>query len=235
MTIRSYLSISVATSATITILLPMWRRDLSWLGYIFTPLTMIIILMLAIAAPAFPPFRYRMSIIIGLIFSLAGDVCLMLPRDYFLQGLICFLLAQCMYLSAFTSDSRLALKPMPFFVLGAIGVTIIITIWNGISASLRLPVLLYAGMLLTMASQAGSRALHLNTPMAYAAALGAILFVVSDSLLALRKFGYSIPYSRLLVLGPYFAAQWLISISVWKQYKSKELGLSGDQICAGSI
>jgi uncharacterized membrane protein YhhN len=218
-TIRSYLSLVIAASATLTILLPMWRGDLSWLGYVFMPLTMVLILMLAIASPALPPLRYRMSIIIGLICSLAGDICLMLPWDYFLQGLICFLLAQCMYLSAFTSDSRLALKPAPFFVLGVIGVSIIVTVWNGISVSLRLPVLLYAGMLLTMASQAGSRALHLKTPMAYAAALGAILFVVSDSLLALRKFGYSISCSRLLVLGPYFVAQWLISISTWKQSK----------------
>lgn len=184
---------------------------------------MALILTMAVLAPPTQPVRYRRSIIIGLIFSMAGDTFLMLPHDYFIQGLASFLLAQCLYLHAFTADTRFASKPLPFLVFGAIGVAIIGFIWAGIPSALRLPVVLYAGMLLTMASQAGSRALHLKTPLAYAAAVGAILFVVSDSLLALRKFGYSIPYSRLLVLGPYFAAQWLISISTWKSGGNDEM------------
>jgi len=216
MSLRQSLSLAAGVSAAINIALPMWRRELSWCGYVFMPLTMALILSLAIAAPPSRPPRYRWSIIIGLIFSMAGDTFLMLPRDYFIQGLASFLLAQCIYLFAFTTDSRFASKPLPFFIFGAVGMIVVLSIWSGIPPALRLPVLIYAGMLLTMASQAVSRALHLKTPLAYAAAIGAILFILSDSLLALRKFGYTIPYSRLLVLGPYFAAQWLISISTWK-------------------
>ena len=112
-----------------------------------------------------------------------------------------------------TSDSRFAVKPLPFVLLGGTGTALMLVLWAGIPPALRLPVLVYAGVLLAMAAQAASRALDRRTPLAVAAAIGAILFVASDSLLALKRFGYPIPASRVLVLAPYFVAQWLIALS----------------------
>jgi len=211
---RLGLSLAGAVSAALTIGLPLASPRLAWLGYVFTPLTMVLILGLALTAPASRPRRYRWCIVAGLIFSLAGDVLLMLPRDLFLAGLSSFLVAQVCYVAALTSDSRFAAKPLPFVLLGGVGVALMLVLWTGIPPAVRLPVLGYAAILLVMAAQAASRGLDHRTRGARAAALGAILFVASDSLLALNRFGYSIPASRVLVLAPYFAAQWLISISV---------------------
>lgn len=43
-------------------------------------------------------------------------------------------------------------------------------------------------------------------------ALGALLFVVSDFILAWNKFVEPVPYRDILVLGTYFAAQWLLFV-----------------------
>ena len=43
-------------------------------------------------------------------------------------------------------------------------------------------------------------------------ALGALLFVISDFILAWNKFLEPVPYRDILVLGTYFAAQWLLFI-----------------------
>ena len=43
-------------------------------------------------------------------------------------------------------------------------------------------------------------------------ALGALLFVISDFILAWNKFVEPVPYRDALVLGTYFAAQWLLFI-----------------------
>src|SRR5213080_3500470 len=59
--------------------------------------------LLAIAAFA-PHTRYDTAILIGLVFSLAGDVFLMLPRARFVAGLTSFLAAHIAYLFAFAAD-----------------------------------------------------------------------------------------------------------------------------------
>ena len=43
-------------------------------------------------------------------------------------------------------------------------------------------------------------------------ALGAVLFVFSDFILAWNKFVEPVTYSRLLIMIPYYAAQWLLFI-----------------------
>ena len=44
--------------------------------------------------------------------------------------------------------------------------------------------------------------------------LGAILFAISDSLIAIRKFARPVPYQHQLIMSTYYAAQMLIALSV---------------------
>ena len=71
--------------------------------YLFKPATTILILFVAITAPA---SKYKFLIAIGMLFSLMGDIFLMLPSDQFLLGLICFLITHICYIVAFLFDSR---------------------------------------------------------------------------------------------------------------------------------
>jgi uncharacterized membrane protein YhhN len=207
------LSMAAGVSAALTIAPGGGRWGALPIGYVFKPLATVLILVLAATACEPPSRRYQWSVVAGLACSLAGDVLLMLTADHFLAGLLAFLLAHGWYLVAFTSDSRLAAKRGPFVVGAALGVWVVAALWSRVPPALRGPVVAYTFFIVGMAAQATSRALVLRTRPAAAAALGAALFVVSDTLLALDRFGGGLPASGLLVLGSYFPAQWLIAMS----------------------
>jgi uncharacterized membrane protein YhhN len=80
--------------------------------------------------------------------------------------------------------------------------------------TLRRPVLLYVGVILIMAWQAASRWLDARLDGSLLAMIGAYLFVMSDSALAVERFRGSWRSAPFWVLSTYFAAQWLIALSI---------------------
>jgi uncharacterized membrane protein YhhN len=66
---------------------------------------MVFILLIAVLAGKPDASRYKVAIITGLLFSLAGDVFLMLPSDRFIAGLVSSLFAHLFYIVAFTSGT----------------------------------------------------------------------------------------------------------------------------------
>ena len=59
--------------------------------YVFKPLTMLLVLALALQPSTSTNALYQWTLVAGLLFSLAGDVFLMLPSDRFVAGLASFL------------------------------------------------------------------------------------------------------------------------------------------------
>jgi uncharacterized membrane protein YhhN len=159
-------------------------------------------------------WRYRWSIVAGLGFSAAGDVFLMLPGDFFVPGLGSFLIAHICYLWAFTADSRLLERRLPYVIGGVLGMGLLHWLWPGVAGPLRFPVALYAVALLSMAAQATGRAMSKHDAAAALAAVGANLFVVSDAVLAVQRFHHPFSGGRIILLGTYFAAQGGIALSV---------------------
>jgi uncharacterized membrane protein YhhN len=189
--------------------LPSWP----WLNYVFKPLTTLLIGLLAVVAPVAQSNRYKKFLIIGLLFSLAGDIFLMLPRQLFLTGLFSFLVTHLCYLAAFLSDARPSLhfsSPLLFLP----GVFVFWEIRSGISPQLLVPVLVYLICITVMAHQACMRALGQHSRSAWLAAAGALLFVASDSLLAINKFHVHFANAGIWVLSTYYLAQWLIAVSL---------------------
>ena len=64
---------------------------------------MVFIILIAVQASFNNLSRYAGFILAGLVFSLAGDVFLMLPSDQFMAGLVSFLIAHLFYIAAFTA------------------------------------------------------------------------------------------------------------------------------------
>ena len=96
--------------------------------YIFKPLTTILILLNAVQLGRADPSLYKHAILAGLIFSLVGDVFLMLPSDRFIAGLVSFLIAHIFYILAFTSETSFRfslLSLLPFAIYGAVIFTIL--------------------------------------------------------------------------------------------------------------
>jgi uncharacterized membrane protein YhhN len=181
-----------------------------WLVYVFKPLTTALIAVAAFRAGG-EPF-YRAAILAGLAFSLAGDVLLMLPADRFVAGLAAFFAAHLCYVAAFLSGGPPHLPLAVLLALLAFAAVLLRALAAGAGRLLPL-VSLYAGALAAMAWVAVGRWMDLHTPGAAAAALGACLFVLSDSALAVDRFGRRFHAAQALVLSTYYAAQWLIATS----------------------
>jgi uncharacterized membrane protein YhhN len=79
---------------------------------------------------------------------------------------------------------------------------------------MKLPVLVYMVVILVMAWQAWERWSQTGQSGALLAFLGAVLFLISDSALAVKRFGGRYKSAPALILSTYFAAQWLIARSV---------------------
>jgi uncharacterized membrane protein YhhN len=157
---------------------------------------------------------YRRWIVIGLLWSTLGDVFLMLPGDYFLQGLLSFLVAHIAYLVAFARRERLFVSGWPFAAYALVATAVLAYLWPGIPAPMRIPVVIYVVALGAMAAQAAAIWRIRGDRASALAAVGGALFMFSDSLIAFNRFGEPFEASRLLVLASYWLAQYLIARSI---------------------
>ncbi|MEP7297753.1 MAG: lysoplasmalogenase [Burkholderiales bacterium] len=202
----------VAISALVAVGASIGALPVGWL-FAAKPLTTLLIIGYAWPRGAAAPMQQRF-IRAGLALSLVGDVALLWPTEGFLPGLIAFLLAHLAYIAAFCVPVRLAARPLVFVVYGAIAAVILSQLWSGVPGALRAPVVAYVLCLATMASQAGVWWRSAGTGLARHAALGGLLFMVSDSLLAINKFAVPLPLSSLWILATYWLAQWCIAGSL---------------------
>lgn len=179
--------------------------------FLFKPLTTLLVLLVAAIAPATPAASWRPAVVTGLVASLAGDVFLMLPGDYFVPGLASFLVAHLLYVRAFTRDGwRASSAPA-----AGCGLYVMVLLWillPGAGAH-RVPVAVYGLVIGVMAWQALERWRALREAAPRAAAIGAVLFVISDSALAIDRFLAPFALAPLAVMGTYVPAQWLIALS----------------------
>lgn len=183
------------------------------LAPIFKPLATILILSIAFANWRLRRDRYSSFILLGLLFSLVGDVALLWPAHYFLFGLAAFLCTHFAYLFAFTRDVRFPARPGVWLIYLASAASLYIFLLPFLHPEMKLPLALYSMLLASMASQALGRFLIHRNRAARLAAFGAFFFMISDSLLALDRFYAPIPHAQLLILIPYYVAQWLIASS----------------------
>ncbi len=182
--------------------------------YIFKPLTTSLIILIALQATASTNVFYKYAIVAGLIFSLAGDIFLMLPSDRFIAGLVSFLAAHLCYIVAFSAETGFYLSVLGLLPFLLYGIAILAVLIPHVNNKLRLPVTIYTIVIVVMAWQALGQWLHLEQTRTLLAFLGAVIFVVSDSALAINRFRKPFKSARLVTLGTYFVAQWLIALSV---------------------
>lgn len=163
--------------------------------------------------------RYQLWVAVGLLLCLAGDVLLLPPWDYFVAGLACFLLAHLMFFAAFGEGVRRPAWLPAMGVCFAIGAGFMTWLWGDLPTALRIPVVLYTAVISLMVGQAIGRAWRLRgqgerSRTAGYAAFGAMVFVISDMLLAYDRFHAHLPLAALWILGNYYIAIACIARSV---------------------
>lgn len=183
--------------------------DIEWLNYVSKPL-----LMISLFFFYFQKIKQDMSktdkiMLVSLIFSCLGDTFLMFQGQnpqFFLFGLGSFLVAQLAYYFIFSKSGKTQhLKRLPITIYT---MALVAFLWDKIPQDFLLPIFVYAFAIMMMGIGAIQRQ---TNPKSYLFVLiGAILFIISDSLIAINKFAFAIPLSGLWVMTTYIAAQYLI-------------------------
>jgi uncharacterized membrane protein YhhN len=170
------------------------------------------------------PVRLLYIILAALIFSWAGDVILEFSQrseTFFIPGLVSFLLAHLMYLTAFLKtpgrNSILKNRIYLLFPVLVYGGGLITFLYPDLG-SMRLPVTIYALVIFTMLGTAINRLEKVNPISFYLVLSGAILFVLSDSAIAVNKFGHHFGSSGIVIMSTYILAQYLIITGYIKQF-----------------
>ena len=190
-----------------------WRR----LHFVAKPGTMV----LGIASPVTALGagggldRYGLLVLVGLGFSLVGDVLLMLESDYFVYGLASFLVAHGFYIAAFAGEVGARTDPIglaPLALLAPFSVAMMRALRPGLGR-LFVPVAAYIAVIAVMGWFAFAMWFFHPNVRGVLAASGAALFMTSDSVLALDRFRAPMRFAKPVLLATYFAAQWCFAAS----------------------
>ncbi len=186
--------------------------DVAWLVWVFKPLTTALLCWVAWRRGRGRD-GYARLVTAGLLLSLAGDTLLIAP-SMFVAGLLAFLLAHLCYIGAFATGVGFFPRRQPFAAAAVVAGAVLLVLWPSLPGSLRIPVLAYVVALGVMVGQAHARAAIAALRENRRAAAGASLFLLSDALLAIDRFHTPFVAAPLLVLGTYWAAQTLITLSI---------------------
>lgn len=183
--------------------------DIEWLNYVSKPLLMISLFFFYFQKVKQNINTSDKTMLVSLIFSCLGDTFLMFQGknpQFFLLGLGSFLVAQLAYSGVFKPLGITNYnKRYPFIIYGFV---FIVFLLDRILKGFMMPIVAYATAIMWMGITAAERQ---TNPKSYRFVLiGAILFIISDSLIAINKFAFSIPLSGLWVMATYIAAQYLI-------------------------
>lgn len=188
--------------------------------YIFKPMTMLALLAWLWTTAGVQGVLILFAL--GIFFSLLGDVFLMLPANLFIPGLVAFLLAHIAYIRGFNQTLP------PFSLIALIPILIVfisfLLIYRKLStgltdhrqSGLKIPVFVYAIVISLMLLSAVFTFLKSDWvfPSTALVSIGALLFYISDAILAWNKFISPIQNGRLMNISTYHMGQILLITGV---------------------
>lgn len=207
----TFLIISIIVSALAYIIAE--YKNASAIKYVFKPLTTLLVIFIAFNQMSNLDDNYAYLIIAGLLFSLVGDVFLMYPRDKFVYGLGSFLIAHIIFIIAI-SDGFHSVNEILILLPAAVYTLILLKIILPKTGEMKWPVIIYALVLMIFLWQASVEYYYSAEVSVFYAFLGALLFVISDSLLAYTKFVKNKVYSIAAIHITYWMALVYIALSI---------------------
>lgn len=196
--------------------------DIPYARFATKPLIMIVLGFACWAMAGELHLRARNFIFAAIIFSWGGDVLLLFPQ-HFIPGLLSFLTAHILYTLFFMQvkpKARITFREIltaAAIVVYAISLVTFLAPYLGV---LKPAVLVYT-IVISLMLLSALRAFGWRSGRAgLLCVAGAIIFVISDSILAIEKFYSPFPQSSILVMLTYGIAQWLIVEGSIKHLKS---------------
>jgi len=153
---------------------------------------------------------YSKAILIGLCFSALGDFLLLFPTQ-FKSGIFSFLTGHVWYIFAFSSGNWMV-PIIPSTLILLFCLTFLSKLIPN-AESLKLPVFVYILVISTMGLAAFGRHEFFNSNQSLICVIGAVLFMISDSVLGWNKFIQPFPSAEAIVLSTYYLGQGMIALS----------------------
>lgn len=163
---------------------------------------------------------------VGLFFGCLGDIFLMLNENMFVAGLASFLIGHILYVIAFSkqTSAKALSKHKSYILIAGILASFSYYLYNILKPSLgplKIPVILYIIVIAAMAFFAYTRRYQTNTLSFIICLIGALLFIFSDSILALNKFVAYLANSGLYIMSSYILAQYFITLGIILDKKTR--------------
>lgn len=176
---------------------------------VFKLIPMLLILFIAIFSKANQVKSYKLFVLIALVFCAIGDYTI----QWFIIGLISFLIGHLFYIRAFLSTNEQKVPSIAKTLLIIYGIVMAGIILSAVIQAgnlvMAIAVFCYITVILTM----GWTSFRTKSKLAI---IGACLFIISDSVLAINKFVVPIEYSHQLIMSTYYCAQIFIALSIDK-------------------
>jgi uncharacterized membrane protein YhhN len=159
-------------------------------------------------------------LLIALFFSFLGDSLLMYTdknETYFMAGLFAFLISHMAYIFVYRQhklsepgNELAGMQRLRFaFPIILAGTGLVVVLYPHLD-NMLFPVIAYALVIIIMTLNALFRFGHTNPNSFWLVLAGALLFMLSDSLLAINKFMNPFPGAGFMVMLTYISAQYLI-------------------------
>jgi uncharacterized membrane protein YhhN len=161
------------------------------------------------------------SILAALIFSWIGDILLMWP-SLFVYGLGSFLMAHICFIIGFKLAQNTIIRReevnfiksffynLPIYIAAAL----VFYLVNPNLGNLKIPVIAYILVIVSMVATARDRFKKCSPASFWQVFIGAVLFFVSDGIIAISRFFRDFPESGILIMGTYATAQLLIVMGI---------------------
>ena len=191
-----------------------------WMELLFKPLIMLSLIALYLLSSE----KRNVWYFLALLFSLLGDIYLLDKTNMFLFGLGSFLCAQLLFIFIIWRDlpksnwSQRIIALLPF----AVYLFLLMSILSPDLGSFVVPVWVYAIVISFFGAVAFLNHLARKSAHSLILLLGAILFILSDSMIAIHKFHFSIDYYPVAimltyVLAQYFIFTYMVSLDNWEE------------------
>lgn len=174
------------------------------------PMLLLITLAFTTKVPIKAPYYWLIST--GLIVCAIGDYTL----QWFIVGLSFFLTGHIFYIFAFRSTT---VQKTPLYakaLLAVYGAAMLAWITGSLFANgdtvMAIAVIAYIAVILTM----GWMSFRTGSTLAI---FGAMLFITSDSILAINKFMFPVDFAHELIMLTYYGAQFLLMLSITQYFK----------------
>lgn len=162
---------------------------------------------------------FTIPVLLAYFFSWLGDNFLMLSGKnelFFYAGVGGFFFAQLGYIFTFIRFSEKGVRGyvqrnpwISIFFLAYVG-GILLILFPGLEGMMKPVITVYAISLMTMSMMALNRSGRVGAQSYKLVFIGSLLFLISDSMIAINKFYAAIPLAGFLIMITYIAAQYLI-------------------------